>query len=131
LLDIWAVCVETLDVAREALRAGNTLREAWRAIRKPCADAGMDFVELGFHAKGIGSPEFPTVVYQEGFAVGGNGHTHEEFELREGMTLGVNIDIFDPRWKPDVGCMYGDFLVVRPGGGETLIDPPREIGRGG
>jgi Xaa-Pro aminopeptidase len=131
LLNIWSVCVETLDVARTVLRTGTTLREAWTAIRKPCADARMDFVELGFHAKGIASPEFPAVVYKEGYFIGANGLGHENFELRNGMTLGVNIDIFDPRWKHDVGCMYGDFLVVRDNGTESLIDPPREIGRGG
>lgn len=132
LLDIWDVCVETLDVARKVMRTGTTLREAWTAIRKPADDAKMDWVELGFHAKGIGSPEFPAVVYKEGYAfVTGNGMEHGDFELRNGMAIGINIDIFDPRWKPDVGCMYGDFLVVRDDGGETLIDPPREIGIGG
>ena len=66
LKDIFAVSVETLDVSRQALRAGNTLRRAVEEIRKPAERAGLDFVELGFHAMGLGSPEFPTVIYRPG-----------------------------------------------------------------
>lgn len=37
----------------------------------------------------------------------------------------------DPGWKPDVGCMLADFMVVREGGAELLVGTPREIGIGG
>lgn len=129
LQDIFKVCVECLDVSKEVLKAGTTLREAWEAIRKPCAKAGYDFVELGFHAMGLGSPEFPTVIYHPGY--GGNalnGHRIGDLVLEEGMCFGNNIDIFDPAWKCDVGCMFSDFMVVRPGGAELLVNTPREIG---
>ena len=129
LLDIFKVCVECLDVSKEVLRAGVTLREAWEAIRKPCHKAGYDFVELGFHAMGLGSPEFPTVIYMPGY--GGNalnGHRIGDFVLEEGMAFGNNLDIFDPKWKPDVGCMYSDFMVVRKSGAECLVGTPRELG---
>ena len=129
LLDIFKVCVESLDVSKQVLTVGTTLCEAWEAIRTPCEQAGYDFVELGFHAMGLGSPEFPTVIYLPGY--GGNalnGHRIGDMVLEEGMTFGNNLDIFNPSWKPDVGCMYSDFMVVRPGEAECLIGTPRELG---
>lgn len=129
LLRIWDVSVETLEVSRHALTAGRTLREAWRMIREPAVRADLDFVELGFHAMGLGSPEFPTVIYEEGYGAGVfNGDRIGSFVLEEGMTFGNNIDLHDSRWKPDVGCMLADFMVVRPGAAECLVDTPREIG---
>ena len=47
------------------------------------------------------------------------------------MCFGNNIDLFAPDWKPDVGCMFSDFMVVRPNGAELLINTPREVGVGG
>jgi Xaa-Pro aminopeptidase len=127
--DIFKVCVESLDVSREVLKAGNTLRQAWEAIRRPAEKAGYDFVELGFHAMGLASPEFPTVIYKPGYGSNAlNGSKIGDLVLEEGMCFGNNLDLFDPRWKPDVGCMYSDFMVVRPDGAELLIGTPREIG---
>lgn len=132
LRDIWAVSLECLDISREVLIPGTTLREAWEAIRRPCEKAGYDFVELGFHAMGLASPEFPTVVYRSGYGSNAlNGHRIGDLVLEEGMTFGNNIDIHNPAWKPDVGCMLADFMVVRPGGAESLVKTPREIGIGG
>jgi Xaa-Pro aminopeptidase len=132
LRDIFNVCVESLDVSREALRAGNTLRQAWEAIRKPAEKAGYDFVELGFHAMGLGSPEFPTVIYKPGYGSNAlNGSRIGDLVLEEGMCFGNNLDLYDPKWKPDVGCMCSDFMVVRPKGAELLVGTPREIGVAG
>jgi len=132
LTDIFNVCVECLDASREALKVGNTLRDAWETIRKPAENSGHDFVELGFHAMGLASPEFPSVVYKPGYGSNAlNGHKIGDLVLEEGMCFGNNIDLFDPNWKCDVGCMYADFMVVRPGGAELLINTPREIGIGG
>lgn len=101
-------------------------------IRKPAEKAGVDFVELGFHAMGLASPEFPTVIYREGY--GGNtlnGHGIGDFVLEEGMCFGNNIDLHNSRWKPDVGCMLSDFMVVRPGKAECLIGTPTELAQVG
>jgi Xaa-Pro aminopeptidase len=128
LKDIFAVCVECLDVSKQELRAGNTFRAAWTAIREPARRAGLDFVELGWHAMGLASPEFPTVIYPEGFggnALNGTGIGDLVFE--EGMTFGNNIDLHDPHWKVDVGCMYSDFMIVGTGEAETCIGVPREL----
>ena len=128
LKDIFKVCVECLDVSRDVLRAGNRLRDAWTAIREPAMRANLDFVELGWHAMGVASPEFPTVIYPEGF--GGNalnGHRIGDLILEEGMTFGNNIDLHDPHWKVDVGCMYSDFMIVGKGEAELCIGVPREL----
>jgi Xaa-Pro aminopeptidase len=132
LLDIWSVSVECLEASKEALVAGRTIREAVAMIRKPAEKAGVDFVELGFHAMGLASPEFPTVIYREGY--GGNtlnGHGIGDFVLEEGMCFGNNIDLHNSRWKPDVGCMLSDFMVVRPGKAECLIGTPTELAQVG
>ena len=59
LRDIFKVCVECLDVSKEVLRTGNTLREAWEAIRKPCHDAGYDFVRARLSRNGFGFARVP------------------------------------------------------------------------
>ncbi|WP_232494840.1 M24 family metallopeptidase [Novosphingobium kaempferiae] len=129
LLDLYKVSVECLDVSKEVFKVGNTLGEVWRAIRKPAEKAGYDWVELGFHAMGLASPEFPSVVYKEGYGLpAANGHQLEDFVLEEGMCFGNNIDLYDPDWKPDVGTMLADFMVVRPGSAEVLVNVPRELG---
>jgi len=126
---IWEVSIETLEVSSKALTAGRTVREAAQMIREPAKRAGLDWVELGFHAMGLGSPEVPTVVYEEGY--GGdefNGAGIGDLVLEEGMTLGNNINLHDAAWRPDVGCMLADFMVVRPNEAERLVGTPPEIG---
>jgi Xaa-Pro aminopeptidase len=128
LQEIWDVCVACLNVSREVFVPGKTMREAWEAIRQPCEDAGFDFVELGWHAMGNASPEFPTVVYRPGWGMAGmNGARVGNLTFAEGMTLGNNIDLHNPDWKIDVGCKLADFMVVRPGGAELLVDTPVEL----
>lgn len=133
LKDIWKVCVETLDATLEIMKPGKTLEEVWKAVRRPTEKAGMDFVELGFHGHGMASPEFPTVVHRP--EMGGPrsmcGEGIENVEIREGMVFGNNIDIFNPNWKMDVGCMYGDMVVVGPNGAEPLVHVPRELPESG
>ena len=128
MLNIWNVSVECLHASKDALVAGKTIREALQIIRRPAAKAGLDWVELGFHAMGTASPEFPTVVYAEGYGSNTlNGHRIMDLVLEEGMTFGNNIDLHDSRWKPDVGTMLSDFMVVRPNKAECLIGTPTEL----
>lgn len=130
---IFDVCVETLQVSLEVLRPGVTIREAYTAIRAPVEWAGMDFVELGFHGHGLASPEFPTVVHRpgQGGPASMDGTGIGDLVIREGMVLCNNIDVFDPRWKPDVGCMYGDTVVVGPDTTSRLVDIPTELAETG
>ncbi len=77
---------------------------------------------------GTASPEFPTVVYEEGYGSNQlNGHAIGDLVLEEGMTFGNNVDLHDSRWKPDVGCMLSDFMVVRPDEAECLVGVPLEL----
>ena len=128
LVEIHDACVEALQISLEVLRPGNTLRNAWESIRAAADKRKLDFVELGFHGHGLGSPEFPTVVYRPGFgpsSMNGDHIGHLMFE--ENMVFGNNIDIFNPNWKPDVGCMFGDMVVVRKGGAQRLVNVPLEL----
>lgn len=132
LLRLWEVAWECLEASRRALVAGRSLREAWTMIREPATAAGLDWVELGFHAMGTASPEFPTVIYAPGYGGSAlNGEGIGDLVLEEGMTFGNNIDLHDSRWKWDVGCMLSDFMVVRPGEAECLIETPRELAQNG
>lgn len=125
---IWDVSVECLEASKSALVAGRTVREAVDMIRKPADKAGLDFVELGFHAMGLASPEFPTVIYREGYGHNAlNGFNIGDMQLEEGMAFGNNIDLHDSRWKPDVGCMLSDFMIVRPNRAECLVGTPTEM----
>jgi len=128
---IWDVAVECLDISQDMMRPGVTVKELLEALRRPVVKAGLEWVELGFHAMGLVSPEFPTVVYEPGFGFDtANGSKIGDLTLEEGMTFGNNIDLFDPNWKPDVGCMLSDFMVVREGGAELLVGTPRTLGLG-
>lgn len=128
LKDIHKVNVECLQASLEALKPGNTLREAWEAIRAPAEKAGLDFVELGFHGHGMASPEFPIVIYRPGYGAPAlNGQGIGDLVLEDGMVFGNNIDLFDPAWKPDIGCMFGDMVVVRGNRAEQLVDVPLHL----
>ena len=128
LLNIWNVSVECLEASQEALVTGRTIREAVGMIRKPAERAGLDYVELGFHGHGAASPEFPSVVYPEGFGYDAiNGHCIGDLVLEEGMCFGNNIDLHDLRWKPDVGCKLADLMVVREKRAECLVGTPTEL----
>ncbi len=132
LLRLWDVAVECLDASRTALTAGRTIREALQILREPARKAGLDWVELGFHAMGLASPEFPTVVYEDGWGNPTlNGHNIGDIELETGMTFGNNVDLHDTTWKPDVGVMLSDFMVVRPDKAECLVDTPLELAQTG
>ncbi|GAA0935209.1 M24 family metallopeptidase [Pseudonocardia zijingensis] len=126
---LFDVALECFEASRTALVPGKTIDEALREIRKPAADAGIDWIELGFHAMGLASPEFPTVVYAPGYGSNSlNGAGIGHLVLEEGMHFGNNIDLHDRSWRSDVGLMYGGSMVVRPGGAEVLVNPPKVLG---
>jgi Xaa-Pro aminopeptidase len=126
--DIWNVCVECLQISREVMVPGVTFREAWEKIRRPCERAGYDYVELGWHGMGNASPEFPTVIYRPGWGTPQlNGDRIGDLVFEEGMTFGNNIDIHNPAWRFDIGCKLADFMVVRPGAAELLINVPTDL----
>lgn len=129
---IWDVSVECLEASKTALVAGRTIGEAVEMIRAPARKAGLDWVELGFHAMGTASPEFPSVVYAAGYGSDSlNSARIADMVLEEGMCFGNNIDLHDSAWKPDVGCMLSDFMVVRPGKAECLVGTPTEFAQVG
>jgi Xaa-Pro aminopeptidase len=117
--------VECFHRYPEAMKAGNTLRQVWEAVRKPCEDAGLDYIELGFHGHGLTSPEFPTVVYKPGEGIL-DGRGIGDLVLRENMVFGTNIDIHDPSWNRHVGHMLGDMILVTAEGGKQMTQTPTD-----
>ncbi|WP_175684629.1 M24 family metallopeptidase [Burkholderia anthina] len=125
---IWDVAVECLHASKAALTTGRTVGDAIAMIRKPADDAGLDWVELGFHAMGTASPEHPSVVYPLGYGSDAiNGARVLDLELEEGMAFGNNIDLHDANWKVDVGVMLADFMIVRDKEAELLVNTPLEL----
>ena len=124
---IHDVAVECFNTGIEKMRPGVTLRELWEAFRKPSDRAGMDYVELGFHSHGLGSPEYPSVTYKPREAPMLTGDALGDFVIVENMVFGTNIDMFDPRWRTDVGIMFGDMLHVTKNGPRRLVNTPAEF----
>lgn len=128
LLDLHEIAVECLNEGFGSFRPGVTLRELLEAIRKPAARAGVDYVELGFHGHGLASPEFPAIVHKpnidNGVAIRATGSRIGDLELKPGMVFGTNIDIHNPDWKPDVGIMLGDTVLVTENGPRRLVEVP-------
>ncbi|MFC7216125.1 M24 family metallopeptidase [Saliphagus sp. GCM10025334] len=133
--DIHEVCLQCQENAMKSFRPGTRLEDVWENIRAPAEEAGMSFVELGFHGHGLASPEFPSTVYpQEPTHAYPEGVNHpiagkglEDIRLREGMVFGTNIDIYDPSWRDDVGLMFGDTFLVTDGEPERLVNTPKEL----
>lgn len=130
---IHDVAVECLEAGIEKLRPGVLVGEAAEAFRKPAREAGMAFVELGFHGHGLSSPEFPrcAVAPDERLRT---DRTSGRFcglglaELKENMVVATNIDIHDPAWRPDVGIMGpADTIWITAAGPVRLVGTPREF----
>ena len=135
---IHQVAVECLEGGLEKFKVGVTIGEVLEAFRKPARKANMDYVELGFHGHGLGSPEFPSMVYaaKKPKAEAGAGPFAEEvgiyglasLELKENMVFSTNIDIYDPSWRNDVGIMGPSETVwVSSKGPVKLIGTPLEF----
>lgn len=133
---IHEVCLQCNESGIEAMTPGTQLAEVLEAFRSPVHEADMDFLELGFHGHGLGSPEFPVVVYpREGTERYPDGMTEyplagvgvEGMRLREGMVFGTNVDVYDPNWRNDVGIQYGDTIVVTADGPERLVETPTDL----
>lgn len=126
LVEIHRACIESLKAAENILRPGNTMRQAWEAMREPAERRGFDFVELGFHAHGLGSPEFPSCVRRPG-ARTSSGKYIGDMPLQENMVLGTNIDIHNPKWRKDVGLQIGDMFHITSAGPRRMVGIPTDF----
>ena len=127
LKELHELCLEAFDQGTAAMKPGNLFKDAVDAFRKPVLKAKKDFIELGLHGHGIGSPEFPTRVYKASSSHTLAGSAVDTIVLQENMVFGTNIDIHDPGWRMDVGLMFGDTVVVTAAGPRSLINTPREL----
>lgn len=136
LRDLHEVALQSQEAAMKAFEPGARLQDIWEAIRAPVVEAGMDYLELGFHGHGLGSPEFPAVVYPQGsnavyddeiadHPMAGKGR--EDVRVKEGMVFGTNIDIHNPDWREDVGVQFGDTVLITENGSEALVDTPKDF----
>lgn len=122
---LYDAAVECLDAAVEKLKPGNLLLDALNAEKKVMRKYGLDWVELGFHGHGLGSPEDPAAIFMgDTEKTWPNGA--ESTMLKENMVLATNIDIHDPAFRTDVGVMYCNTVIVKPKP-EVLIELPRSL----
>ncbi|MGE5485782.1 MAG: M24 family metallopeptidase [Ignavibacteriales bacterium] len=123
--------VECLNAALENLKPGYAFIDAIEAEKAVLKKYGYDWLELGFHGHGLGSPEPPKVVL-----MGSDESTipsrwrvsqaQKEVVFKKNMVFGTNIDLFDPGFRLDVGIMFGDCVVI----GETpelLVHTPQTL----
>jgi Xaa-Pro aminopeptidase len=122
---IFDAAVECLHAATEKLKPGNPLIDALNAEKQVMRKYGLDWVELGFHGHGLGSPEDPTAIYM-GDTETTWPNAAEHTVLKENMVLATNIDIHDPAFRSDVGVMYCNTVIVKPKP-EILIDLPETL----
>ncbi len=128
-LAMHEVCNQVFNSAMENLKPGVAMKDVIEAMRKPVADAGMAYVEVGIHGHGLASPEFPTVVF------GGPNclvpdHPMGKMpavDIQQNMVFGINIDVASPKWRNDTGMMCGDTVVVTGSGARKLTSIPVEL----
>ncbi|MBI4331794.1 MAG: aminopeptidase P family protein [Chloroflexi bacterium] len=127
--DMHRVCEEVFARVMDELKPGAPLKHVIEAMRRPVEEAGMSYVEVGIHGHGLGSPEFPTVVFGGPNCLVQNHPmgTIPEVVIRENMVFGVNIDIENPKWRGNTGVMSGDTLVVTASGARKLTNIPVEL----
>jgi len=118
------VAVAALKSGMEKMRPGVTVLEVWEAMYKPLQEAAIDFLELGIHGHGLRSPEIPWINYEP--------RTPDEqamgnMELRENMTFGTQLDIYDQNWRDDVGVMLGNTIWITKDGAQDLVGAPLEL----
>ena len=126
LIEIHAACIESLKAAEDIMKPGNTMRQVWEAMREPVENRGFDFLELGFHAHGLGSPEFPACVRRPGDRTS-SGKYIGEMPLQENMVLGTNADVHDPKWRKDVGLQIADMFHITREGPRRMVGIPTEF----
>ena len=105
------IAVESLKKLLGKMTPNTTLREVIETMRAPVLEAGLKYIELGFHGHGLSSPEFPTYVYSDDWPYEA-GEGINDYRLKENTAFGINIDIHDPKWRDDVGIMFGDTVLV-------------------
>jgi Xaa-Pro aminopeptidase len=127
LVRVHDAAVDLVRMAGDLFVPGRPLGEISNAFHGYAEEAGLDFVELGFHGHGLASPEFPAIVYREAdnSLLGRRGLG--DVRLRENMVFGLNIDLHDPSWRRDVGIQLGDMVRVTPAGAEYLCDIPLDL----
>ena len=126
LIEIHKACIESLKAAERMMKPGRTMRQVWEAMREPAESRGYDYVELGFHAHGLGSPEFPSVVRRLGDGTS-SGKYIGDMTLQENMVLGMNIDVHNPKWRKDVGLQIGDMVHVTRDGPRRMVEIPTDF----
>ncbi|MDP2718349.1 MAG: Xaa-Pro peptidase family protein [Dehalococcoidia bacterium] len=127
--EIHKVCEEVFDAVMKNLKPGVTMEKVIEAMRKTVEQAGMTYVEVGLHGHGLGSPEFPTVVFGGPNCLVGEHPLGKmpPIVIRENMVFGINIDINNPKWRKDSGLMAGDTVVVTRSGARKLTSIPVEL----
>ena len=112
------VAAESFRSGLSKMRAGELISVAADAFLAPVKEAGLDYIELGFHGHGLGSPEYPTYIRP----LSSPSDYGFDIRLQENMVFASNIDIHDPKWRKDVGIMYSDTFVVKDGKPERLVN---------
>jgi Xaa-Pro aminopeptidase len=121
--ELFKVCLESHNRSMDKLKPGKSLKEAIEAARSPICEAGMDWIECGFHLHGLESGGFPSSGGTSGAAL----EKIAPFEIRENMIFASVINIYNPSWPKGGGVTLGNTVLVTKQGNRILQDIPLEL----
>lgn len=129
----FEVGVKIFNDVVSRMRPGTPCEQVADSILTAITDAGLSYIEAGFHGHGLESQEFPTYIAflpEDAQQVTWKPHRLGPSALEEGMVIGVQIDLVDPVSRAEgrkVGVVLGDTVVVTARGARRLGNNP--IGR--
>ena len=129
---LFYVMVEAFNALTEKLVPGNQFGDVIDAARAVVRKHDVDILELGMHSHGLGSPEPPWGIYMhtdEALAPAEKRVTQAQKDvvIQKNMVFGTNGDLFDSKWRPDLGIMFGDCVLVTDNGPKLLVNTPQKL----
>ncbi len=117
--DIYNVALEAYNASLTGMRAGGTMRDAVVALRTPVEEAGLNWLECGFHSHGCTSGGFPS--YND---TDEHLESAENILIRPNMVFTQEVDLYNPAHRCGGGVVLADSFVVTEDGTEVLADIP-------
>lgn len=120
--DIYKVCKKAYRASLASMKPGATLKSAVQALRKPVNQAGLAYLECGYHSHGCTSGGFPSYNDRDE-----DVDNVENVMIRPNMVFTQEVDLFDPNHKHGGGVVLADSFVVTQNGATVLADIPTEL----
>ncbi len=128
LAQVYSVACQSLQSGLKAMQVGSPFNEVVQEARRPVTESGMGFMESGVGQHGLTSGGFPGgSVFPEVPGTKRKGNVARGFRIQPGMVFNQIADIYDPRWRPNVGVQMADTVLIEVNGPRRLCGPPLEL----